>query len=112
MLPYPFDSIGINRFYMYFDYSTLGFNLIGTTYSGTDVWEFRDIFYENFNNTYYSFGNLQFTYIIPNLGARTMTFNIEDDALESIQLKTSGSWFYGDLGEKQVMTLYLTRVGP
>jgi hypothetical protein len=41
-----------------------------------------------------------------------MKFIIEDDGLETLQLKSSGAWFSGKLGEKQVMTMSLTRVGP
>lgn len=41
-----------------------------------------------------------------------MTFYIEDDGYESLQLKSSGAWFNGEFGQKQVMTLTLTRVGP
>ena len=40
------------------------------------------------------------------------SFLIEDDGFESLQLKSAGAWFKGKFGEKQVMTLYLTRVGP
>jgi hypothetical protein len=45
-------------------------------------------------------------------GAQTMTFFIEDDGLESLQLKSSGMWINGKFGEKQVITMSLTRVGP
>ena len=40
-----------------------------------------------------------------------MTFLIEDDGLESLQLKSSGFWPNGKFGEKQVITMSLTRVG-
>jgi len=43
---------------------------------------------------------------------RTVTFFIEDDGFETLQLKSSGAWFNGKFGQKQVMTLSLTRVGP
>jgi hypothetical protein len=41
-----------------------------------------------------------------------MTFIIEDDGFETLQLKSSGAWFDGKMGQKQMMTLKLTRVGP
>jgi hypothetical protein len=63
-------------------------------------------------STTYSKGYLQFDYVTRDGSARTMTFYIEDDGIESLQLKSSGAWFKGKFGEKQVMTLYLTRVGP
>jgi hypothetical protein len=45
-------------------------------------------------------------------GANTLTFLIEDDGFETLQLRSSGGWFKGKFGQKQVMTLYLTRLGP
>jgi hypothetical protein len=111
-LGHPFDSIEINRFYIHFDYSTISFNLLSVSPDGVDVWEYRKIFYNVwFNNAFYS-GTLQFDYITKNGELRRMIFSIEDDGVENLQLKSSGGWFSGDLGEKQVMTLYLTRIGP
>jgi hypothetical protein len=54
----------------------------------------------------------EFDYVTSDGSVRTLTFLIEDDGFESLQLKSSGTWFKGKFGEKQVMTLYLTRVGP
>ncbi|MEY4334401.1 MAG: hypothetical protein RLZZ196_3145 [Bacteroidota bacterium] len=115
-LPDPFDSIVINRFYWHMDYMTIRLNELGVSPTGQDIWEYgnspNEIFYRILNNTTYSKGYLQFDYITKDGSARTMTFYIEDDGLESLQLKSSGAWFKGKFGEKQVMTLYLTRVGP
>lgn len=115
-LPDPFDSIAVNRFYLHMDYSTIRINEVGVTPTGQDIWEYGsspdEIFYRVFGNTTYSKGYLQFDYVTKDGSARTMTFYIEDDGFESLQLKSSGAWFKGKFGEKQVMTLYLTRVGP
>ena len=111
-LGHPFDTIDINRFYIHFDYSTVALNLLGVSQFGQDIWEYKNIFYYVwFNNSFY-YGTLQFDYITKHNEPRRMIFCIEDDGYESLQLKSSGTWVYGDLGEKQVMTLYLTRVGP
>jgi hypothetical protein len=111
-LPYPFDSINVNRFYMAFDYACVSINLIGTTTAGRDIWEFNNVFYDNYFNNPFSYGYLRFTYILSNGQAKTLQFYIEEDGFESLQLKSSGAWFNGSNGEKQVMTLFLTRVGP
>jgi hypothetical protein len=115
-LPDPFDSIVINRFYWHMDYSKILLNDTGVTWGGRDMWEYgnhpNEIFYQILNNTTYSSGYLQFDYLTKNGSARRLTFYIEDDGIESLQLKSSGAWFKGKFGEKQVMTLYLTRVGP
>ena len=118
LIPQPFDSIVINRFYIHFDYSTIRMNWIGINNS-RDIWQYPlptqpdgFIYYKIFNNNSYFNGYLQFTYVTKDGTNKTMTFLIEDDGFESLQLKSSGAWFNGKFGEKQVMTLYLTRVGP
>jgi len=116
-LPNPFDSIVINRFYIHFDYSTVRMNWIGVNNS-RDIWQYPlpnqpdgFIYYSIFNNNAYNSGYVQFTYLT-NGSNKTMTFLIENDGFETLQLKSSGAWFNGKYGEKQVMTLYLSRVGP
>lgn len=111
-LPYPFDSIKINRFYLHMDYSVISLDLRGVTPDGRDIWGLTPIFYRVLSNNAYNSGYLQFTYEPPMGGANTLTFLIEDDGFETLQLKSSGAWFKGKFGQKQVMTLYLTRVGP
>lgn len=115
-LPHPFDTIKINRFYIHLDYNTIRMNLLGVNQSGRDIWQYgvspNEIFYRIFGNTAYHYGYIQFDYITKDNSSRTLTFMVEDDGLENLQLKSSGAWFSGKLGEKQVMTLYLTRVGP
>jgi hypothetical protein len=116
VLPDPIDSIPINRFYLHFDYSTLRMNKLGVNPTGRTIWQYgsspNEIFYRILFNNSFNSGFLQFDYITIDGSLRTLTFLIEDDGFESLQLKSSGSWFKGKFGEKQVMTLYLTRVGP
>jgi hypothetical protein len=116
VLPDPIDSIVINRFYLHFDYSTVRMNELGVSPTGTDIWQYgsspNEIFYRILSNNSYNNGFLQFDYVTVDGSARTLTFLIEDDGFESLQLKSVGAWFKGKFGEKQVMTLYLTRVGP
>ena len=115
-LPKPFDSLVIDDFYLHMDYASIRMNLLGVTQTGTDIWEYSnspdEIFYRILGNNSYNNGYLQFTYVTSDGNAATMTFLIEDDGFESLQLKSEGAWFEGDMGEKQVMTLGLTRVGP
>jgi hypothetical protein len=91
-------------------------NQLGVTPTGRDLWQYgsspNEIFYRILSNNAYNSGFLQFNYYIENNSPRTLTFLIEDDGFETLQLKSSGGWFKGELGEKQVITLYLTRVGP
>jgi len=114
-LPKPFDSLVINRFYIHLDYSTLRMNLLGVAPSGNDIWEYGTspnfIYYRVLNNNTYNHGYLQFDYE-NQTGSKTLTFHIEEDGVESLQLQSSGQWAKGELGEKQVLTFVWTRVGP
>ena len=116
ILPDPIDSIVINRFYIHFDYSTVRMKLLGAYPSGQDIWFYGSdpnyIFYKNFGGTPFHAGYLQYHYTTKEGSHVSVTFLIEDDGLETLQLKSSGAWFAGKLGEKQVMTISLTRVGP
>jgi hypothetical protein len=115
-LPHPLNEISINHFYIHMDYSTIRMNLLGVTQYGQDIWEYgtspNEIFYRVLNNNAYDLGYLQFDYITQDGSTRRITFHIEHDGFENLQLKSSGGWFNGKHGEKQVMTLFLTRVGP
>lgn len=115
-LPKPFDSIVINRFYIHLDYSTIKMVNLGVTPDGRDIWKYgnspNEIFYNTFGGTGYYNGYLQFNYTTDDGSSRLITFLIEDDGAESLQLKSSGAWFNGKFGQKQVMTLSLIRVGP
>ena len=115
-LPDPFNNISINNFYIHFDYSTVRMKLLGAYPSGQDIWFYGSdpnyIFYKNFGGTPFHAGYLQYHYTTKEGGDVLVTFLIEDDGLETLQLKSSGAWFAGKLGEKQVMTISLTRVGP
>lgn len=112
----PFDSIVMNRFYLHLDYSTIRINLLGTDVYGRDIWEYgnspNEIFYQVWGNNAFSYGYLRFSYDTKQNEHRTMLFLIEEDGLETLQLKSSGTWLRGKEGQKQVMTLRLTRVGP
>lgn len=114
-LPKPFDSLVINRFYIHLDYSTLRMNLLGVAPSGNDIWEYGTspnfIYYRVLNNNTYNHGYLQFDYE-NQTGSKTLTFHIEEDGVESLQLQSTGSWVRGKFGEKQILTFTWTRVGP
>lgn len=116
LVPDPFDSILINRFYIHLDEASIRMNLLGVDFGGRDLWEYGSkpdyIFYSIFNNNTYNNGYIQFSYHTRNKEFRTLTFLIEHDGLEYLQLKSVGTWLRGKDGQKQVMTLYLTRVGP
>jgi hypothetical protein len=114
-LGHPFNRIPINNFYIHFDYSTIRMDWIRTE-SGRDIWGYgmspNEIFYKNFGGTPFHSGYIQFDYMSKNGSPISFKFIIEDDGLETLQLKSSGAWFDGQAGGKEVITLVLTRVGP
>ena len=115
-LPHPFNNIKINNFYLHFYYSTVRMDLRGVTKSGEDIWGYgaspNEIFYKTFGTTPFHSGYFQYHYTSKTGGHVSMTFIIEDDGMETLQIKSSGAWFDGKFGQKQVMTILLTRVGP
>jgi hypothetical protein len=111
----PFNEITINNFYIHFDYSTVRMGEIRVE-DGRDIWEYgmspKEIFYRVFGTTPFHSGYLEFDYLSKDGSRRSMKFIIEDDGLETLQLKSTGIWPNNQFGEKQVMTISLTRVGP
>jgi hypothetical protein len=115
--PHPFNRITINNFYIHFDYSTIRINKIGVLQNtGQDIWQYgsspNNIFYHIGNRTPYYSGNIDFIYTPINGSIRRVILGIEDDGLESLQLKTKGNWISGPYGQNQMITFTLTRVGP
>jgi hypothetical protein len=67
------------------------------------------------NNSPYYPGDLQFTYAYYKSGYKfepTLTFSIEHDGLENLQIKSKGVWPSKEMGEEIVITFFMTRVGP
>ena len=114
-LGHPFNKIQINNFYIHFDYSTIRMGEIRVE-DGRDIWEYgmssKEIFYRVFGTTPFHSGYLEFDYLSKDGSRRSMKFIIEDDGLETLQLRSTGIWPNNQFGEKQTMTLFLTRVGP
>ena len=114
-LGHPFNKIQINNFYIHFDYSTIRMGEIQVE-DGRDIWDYgmspKEIFYRVFGTTPFHSGYLEFDYLSKDGSRRSMKFIIEDDGLETLQLRSTGIWPNNQFGEKQVMTLFLTRVGP
>lgn len=115
-LPHPFDSMVINKFFIHLTYSEIRMGLLSTTSDNRDVWQYgehpNEIFYRVYNNNIYNNGTLNFTYTTKDNQTKTMNFLIEQDGLESLQLRSSSSWIRNSFGDKQTLTLVFSRVGP
>ena len=115
VMPYPFDSFMVDNLFLHFDYSQVMLNLEGVQAGGRDIWEIGPYRYWILNSTPYYSGDLQFTYEYTKgnqLHKPTLTFTIEDDGLEHLQLKSKGIWPSKEFGEQVIITFFLTRLGP
>lgn len=112
--PTPFDTIKIGSTYIHLDEILINLRHLGQS-SGRDIWDRRyQTDYRVFNNNRYQLGYIQFTYldVIKTGSKHTLTFMIEEDGLETLQLKSSGVWPYSNYGQKKIITFLLSRVGP
>ncbi len=119
-LPDPFDSIKVDNFYLHFDYSTVRLIWYNRLQNGQrDRWEYgespNEIIYWRVPYSFdaYNYGKIQFDYKPKDrLSYARITFNIDSDLLESLQL--SGLEFapYGKDGPHYRLILSLNRVGP
>jgi hypothetical protein len=102
----PMDNIQVGFTRWHFDYSIISFYPIPNG-DGTTTWQ-RQYFYSIIgHNNIYDLGYIQF-----NINGSVRTFKILDDGFESLTLQTTGLWPYSNIGPNQIVTLYLTRIGP
>lgn len=109
-MPAPFDSFYVDEFKLHMGYDLISFPFYGVDSRGRDLYT-TNTFYSIYNCTPYYVGDLRFTYEYKNV-SYTLTFFIEDDGLEHVQIKTKGVWPYGKWGEDVMYTFFLTRTGP
>ena len=113
--PKPFDTIRVGNTFFHFDYSVINLMYLGVDNDGNDIWDKRyERGYSIIGNNQWQEGYIQFDYIdvIKTKSKHTMTFQITEDKFESLELTSSGQWSHGSMGEKRIMILNLTRVGP
>lgn len=121
-LPIPFNHIKTNNFHInFFNNGFAGnFGLIWSNQnqpSQVPIWQYdtrNSQLYDGFKivgNTPYNLGAIVFNYTTQN-GPSVMTFVIEKDGYESLQLLSSGAYPLGQYGESKKIRLYLTRIHP
>lgn len=115
--PKPFDTIRVGKTFIHFDEMLINLRYIGLdpTDDRRDMWDKRyESGYRIIGNNQWQEGYLQFTYndVLKTKSNHTMTFQITEDKFESLELTSSGQWSHGNMGEKRIMILNLTRVGP
>lgn len=121
-LPQPFNYIKTNDFNIKFENNGFvgNFGLIWTNKSQPNqipIWYYDTMYSNNgdgfriFGNNAYNLGYLILNYSSPNQ-RYNMSFLIEKDGYESLQLLSSGTYPLGQYGENKKIRLYLTRIHP
>lgn len=102
----PLDSIqvGFNRLAL--DYGTIYFDPVDLP-SGSTIWNKQYTYYVHGQVTVYDYGYIVFDYD----GTRRV-WKILEDGMESLVIRTSGSYDSGSNSSGETTTMFLTRVGP
>jgi hypothetical protein len=102
----PLDSIKVGITKLALDYSMIYFDPTDTP-SGTTTWGKKYTYIIHGNRSLYELGYIVFDYD----GTRRV-WKIIDDGVESLVIRTSGSYDYGSNSSGEQTVMYLTRVGP
>lgn len=102
----PLDTIEVGLTRIAMDYSTIYMNPVDYA-NGSTVWTEQYFYFVHGQYSAYDLGYIQFDY----QGTRR-TWKIVDDGMESLVLRTSGSYDNGANSSGESTTMYLTRVGP
>ena len=102
----PLDTIKVGFTRIAMDYATIYMNPVEYP-NGTTVWTDKYYYFVHGQYSAYELGYIQFDY-----NGTRRTWKIIDDGMESLVLRTSGSYDYGNAGPQETTTIFLTRVGP
>jgi hypothetical protein len=102
----PLDTIKVGFTRIAMDYATIYMNPVEYP-NGTTVWTDKYYYFVHGQYSPYELGYIQFDY-----NGTRRTWKIIDDGMESLVIRTSGSYDYGNSGPQETTTMFLTRVGP
>lgn len=103
----PLDSIAVGFTKLALDYGTIYFNPIDNQMSGSTTWTKQYPYVVHGQNSVYDLG-----YIIFDYDGTRRVWKIIDDGVESLVIRTSGSYDFGSNSSGETTTMFLTRVGP
>ena len=103
----PLDSIAVGFTKLALDYGTIYFNPIENQMSGSTTRTKQYPYVVHGQNSIYDLG-----YIIFDYDGTRRVWKIIDDGVESLVIRTSGSYDYGSNSSGETTTMFLTRVGP
>ena len=102
----PIDSISVGFTRLALDYSIIYFNPVDLPSGGT-TWIKKYTYYTHGQRSVYDYG-----YIVFNYDGTRRVWKILDDGVESLAIRTSGSYDFGSNSSGETTTMFLTRVGP
>jgi hypothetical protein len=102
----PIDSISVGFTRLALDYSIIYFNPVDLPSGGT-TWSKKYTYYTHGQRSVYDYG-----YIVFNYDGTRRVWKILDDGVESLAIRTSGSYDFGSNSSGETTTMFLTRVGP
>jgi len=102
----PIDSISVGFTRLALDYSIIYFNPVDLPSGGT-TWGKKYTYYTHGQRSVYDYG-----YIVFNYDGTRRVWKILDDGVESLAIRTSGSYDFGSNTSGETTTMFLTRVGP
>lgn len=102
----PLDTIFVGFTRIALDYSRIYLKPVDYQDGSTD-WQEEYYYFVHGQYTAYELGYIQFDH-----NGTTRTWKIIDDGMESLVIRTSGSYDYGNAGPMETTTMFLTRIGP
>ena len=100
------DTIIIGLTSLHMDYSVIRFKPIANQ-DGSKTWTKEYFYYVHGPYSVYDLGYLEF-----DCDGTNRRWKIIDDGLESLVVRTTGQWTFGNAGPHVSLTYYMTRVGP
>jgi len=103
----PLDSISVGFTRLALDYAVIYFSPIDDPSTGSTTWTKKYTYTVQGHNNLYDLGYISFNY-----EGTKRVWKIIDDGVESLVIRTSGSYDYGNNTSGETTTMFLTRVGP
>ena len=102
----PLDSIAVGFTRLALDYAVIYFDPVDDPSTGSTTWTKQYTYMVQGHNNVYDLGYISFNY-----EGTKRVWKIIDDGMESLVIRTSGSYDYGNNTSGETTTMFLTRVG-
>lgn len=103
----PLDTVFVGFTRLAIDYAVIYFDPIDNPQTGSTTWTKQYTYFVHGQNSAYDLGYIEFNY-----DGTKRVWKILDDGLESLVIRTSGSYDFGNNSGPETTTMFLTRIGP